>query len=740
MSPCPDPRRMGLLVLLSAIVSFTPGTAVCATWTVGSRSPLQSASASIYDPLRDRIVEYGGYAEVMLDETRALPLGLPSAWSTLAPAGSAAPARKTHVAIYDPLRDRMVVFGGLGDAPPARSDTWALSFSPSPSWTQLTSGPDIGGLDAAGAVYDAPRDRMLMFGGSCQCGSTSNQVWSYDFVAGTGWALLATAGTSPSPRLGFAMVLDTSRDRVLVLGGSGPGIPGTVDVHALSLSGTPAWSPVTTSGTPPSNRVGVRGVYDPVNDRVLLFGGYDNAVSGYLNEVWSLSLAGTPTWTRLTPSGPQPEARFYHQALWDPVRSRMLVVSGTRSRDGGVWALSNGGSPAWSVVQPETTSSVGEGTPSLGIDAAGSRAILYTRTSVFALPLDGSLDLVDLHPQAHPPLPAHFPSGIQGENVMLDPVRGRLDLVASDAGGFTRTLPLTASEQSWGSTGSGWQNSSYSAAIYDAAADRFVLFGDNSTLQTAPAGTLVWSTLAASGTAPMPRTHASVTFDPATRRMWVIGGAVSCLCDNGDRLYALDLSGAPTWISKPVASGPRPAPRTFPGLAWDPNGHRMFLYGGSYFSDLWQLVPYGDSLQWQQIATNGAQPPGLGYATLAYDAPGGRLLLHGAGMTRIYALSSLPQTVGVPSAPMPPALLLTVAPNPVREGSLTLQLSLPAVAEVRIEIVDVTGRSVYSRTDHRSAGAQAITIAMGGRLPPGLYLVRVRAAGREAVRRVAVME
>lgn len=739
MSPCPI-RRLACLILPSALALFVAGTAASATWAPVSRSALQAGSASIYDPVRDRIVEFGGYAEVMLDGSRALSLAAPAAWTYLVPAGPLPPGRKTHVAIYDPVRDRMVIFGGFGGVPPSLADTWALSFSPSPAWTQLPSGPSIGGLDAAGAVYDAPRDRMLLFGGIDHVGPFTNGLWSYDFAAGTGWVALSPTGTAPSIRAGFAMVVDTFRDRVLVLGGTGPGIPATVDVHALSLSGTPSWSAVTASGTPPSNRVGVRAVYDPANDRVLLFGGYDNAGPGYLNEVWSLSLAGTPAWTKLTPAGPLPEPRFYHHTLWDAARSRMLVVSGTRSHDAGVWALSTGGSPAWSVVQPETTSSYAETMSSLSIDAANSRAILYTRASVYALPLDGTPDLVDLHPTTHPPLPLDFTYGNLAETVMLDPSRQRLDLVAADAGGVTRTLSLAATGQSWGSAGSGWVNSSYGSAIYDAAADRFVLFGDNSALQTAPAGTLVWSGLPAAGTAPMPRTSASVTFDPATRRMWVVGGYVSCLCDNGSRLYALDLSGAPTWISKPVASGPRPGLRAFPGLAWDTNAKRMFMYGGSGFGDLWQLWTLGDSLVWQQIATDGGQPPGLGYATLAYDAASDRLFLHGADMTRIYALSSLPQGVGVPSTPAPPTLLLALGPNPVRHGSLTLQLSLPEAAEVRVEVLDVSGRSVHAQTEHRPAGVQSITIATRGRMAPGVYLVRARAAGREAVRRVVVLE
>jgi hypothetical protein len=46
-------------------------------------------------------------------------------------------------------------------------------------------------------------------------------------------------------------------------------------------------------------------IYDPVRDRMLVFGGCDASLAP-LNDVWALSLAGTPVWTHLAPSGTPP--------------------------------------------------------------------------------------------------------------------------------------------------------------------------------------------------------------------------------------------------------------------------------------------------------------------------------------------------------------------------------------------------------------------------------------------------
>ena len=95
-------------------------------------------------------------------------------------------------------------------------------------------------------------------------------------------------------------------------------------------------------------------IYDPVRDRMVVFGGYDG---GYRNDVWALSLAGSPAWSELAPGGTPPSARDAHTAIYDPVRDRMVVFGGYdgASLRNDVWALSLSGSPAWSELAPAGT-------------------------------------------------------------------------------------------------------------------------------------------------------------------------------------------------------------------------------------------------------------------------------------------------------------------------------------------------------------------------------------------------
>jgi len=80
------------------------------------------------------------------------------------------------------------------------------------------------------------------------------------------------------------------------------------------------------------------------------------------NEVWVLENAngtgGTPTWTQLSPSGTPPAGREEHSAVYDPSHNLMTVFGGNNStsvlRD--TWVLSNanglGGTPTWKQLGP----------------------------------------------------------------------------------------------------------------------------------------------------------------------------------------------------------------------------------------------------------------------------------------------------------------------------------------------------------------------------------------------------
>lgn len=89
------------------------------------------------------------------------------------------------------------------------------------------------------------------------------------------------------------------------------------------------------------------------------------------------------------------------------------------------------------------------------------------------------------------------------------------------------------------------------------------------------------------------------------------------------------------------------------------------------------------------------------------------------------------------TAPQPFALQAPY-PNPFR-GSTTLTFSLPAPADVRLEVFDALGRQVATVVDERrGAGTHEVAVRAGS-LPPGLYIARLSADGQRATRRLVVL-
>jgi FlgD Ig-like domain len=85
--------------------------------------------------------------------------------------------------------------------------------------------------------------------------------------------------------------------------------------------------------------------------------------------------------------------------------------------------------------------------------------------------------------------------------------------------------------------------------------------------------------------------------------------------------------------------------------------------------------------------------------------------------------------------------LLPNSPNPF-EGTTSLHVGLPKAGEVRIEVYDVAGRRVATRTSTLSAGWRDVVFDgrgdNGQALASGVYFYRVHAAGETHTRKMVI--
>ena len=70
-------------------------------------------------------------------------------------------------------------------------------------------------------------------------------------------------------------------------------------------------------GSGPGPRYRHSAIYDPLRDRMVVFGGRDDSTS--FNDTWALALNGAPTWSQIQTTGPLPRTRGSHVALYELV-------------------------------------------------------------------------------------------------------------------------------------------------------------------------------------------------------------------------------------------------------------------------------------------------------------------------------------------------------------------------------------------------------------------------------------
>ncbi len=209
---------------------------------------------------------------------------------------------QTAILVYDPVRNRMVMWSG--DPSADRLKTWEYY---SGNWHQVnTAAAPAGGGFSVGACYDTVRNEVVLV---MQRSSILTDTWTYN---GTNWTLKSPA-TSPVGTVTEKLVFDTVNGvAVLVGGASGPVI------KVWTWNGT-TWADI--SPVPrPANRASFALGYYPPDDVTILFGG-----SAGFTDTWELSVTNG-TWTQLTPA--TTPTLTLPKMTWMPPVSRMVMFGG----------------------------------------------------------------------------------------------------------------------------------------------------------------------------------------------------------------------------------------------------------------------------------------------------------------------------------------------------------------------------------------------------------------------------
>ena len=348
-------NRPAVLVLAAAaaltLIPARPASAVNdGAWSSlapGAPSPIaRRESAAIYDDVDNRMVLFGGFGDdvggyqrwILYNDTWQVTLGDNPQWSLLAPADDGPGRRASPQWGYDPARRRFIMFGGYGYHYPNSTyleylnDVWELNLrSPNPHWRELqTHGtPPIGRL-AGSAVYDPLHQRFVGFGGTR---GLPIDTWTLDLHDVPTWNIINTSGSRPVGSYGMYSIYDPVRNRMITFGGSTSDEYHGVNNNTweLRLDGTPTWNQLAPTGTLPSARRSGSSIYDPLRNRMVIFGGWDSGpdATAFLDDTWAMDMnSDPPVWGQLTPAGTTPIRRDVGSTVYDPTHDRMVLFGG----------------------------------------------------------------------------------------------------------------------------------------------------------------------------------------------------------------------------------------------------------------------------------------------------------------------------------------------------------------------------------------------------------------------------
>jgi len=269
-----------------------------------------------------------------------------------------------QTAIWDPSRDRMVVFGGDGDQ--QRNDLWALDLE-SYTWHALPSSNGPGPRTDLAGFYDRARDRLVIVGGRVGFAQSIDEVWAYSFATST-WDKLPSG---PPARHDVPGTTD-GMTKGWVFGGAGAFLQSLNDLWELDLA-TNTWRELPDGGVRPAARTSGALVY--MDGALYITGGHD-AIS-VQREAWRYDLSASK-WEKLSVSGdPIGGAHFGYAA--DTTCGSILLSAGDNLDNydvGFTDQLFVRGAPHYAVI-PASVMPPARDHPSMILDGKRRRLVLF---------------------------------------------------------------------------------------------------------------------------------------------------------------------------------------------------------------------------------------------------------------------------------------------------------------------------------------------------------------------------
>ncbi len=500
--------------------------------------PKRQLTGLTYDPIRDRVILFGGTQSVSNDGKTATANSLADTWefdgTNWTQRSTSGPALAKPILQYDPARNQVIMMGL-----DPNSATLMYTYDPaSGSWNKITPTAVPPCVNEAAMTFQTQSSTILLTGGVCSTSSVTDETWEWD---GTTWTKVDTTGTDPDRVFGQALAYDQSRNLAMVYGGT---VAFASPRSATWLFGSNLWIQYTDSTTPSPRSLFVL-TADPVNNMLWLLGGLDDTDTyladfwKYQNGQWQPVVSTNPPASCITPTG-----------AYDTDRKKVVIVcssSDTYEWDGTNWTKDN--------ITDSNKKPPIRRFSSMVYDATLKKTVLLGG-------LDGSNNYLDetwlwdgttwTRQKNHPPT-----ARMEGA-MWYDPI-AKKTIVYGGVGRPSSVDRVTRYDDMWSFDGNGWTDM----------------------MITATHGM---------------RYAAQTTVDPRSNHVLLLGG-IKVLTDPTTQVqtqvYANDMWDWDGTAWKQLAPANLPTNRENGGLTFDPSRGEMLLfagYAGFFHDDIWTFA------------------------------------------------------------------------------------------------------------------------------------------------------
>jgi hypothetical protein len=297
------------------------------------------------------------------------------------------------------------------------------------NWEQESPAASPWARTFAASAYDSSRNRVVIFGGSMSGGGADfSDTWEWD---GSTWSNHSQF-VGPRPSGGAAMAYDSARRVSVLFVGQTP--------DTWEWDGT-TWTQPTATSPPPM--IWPAMVYDSTRDRIVLFGfTYPFGSFAATAETWEFDGS---TWTQAQPAA-SPSPREGAAMAFDSTRNRAVLFGGFDTNNGRMADTWEWDGTNWSQMRPSISPSA-RFWHSMAYDPVRDRVILFGGDHIQPYSLGDVNDTWEWDgAQWTRDWTAAAPSVRAGQSMVYDSFLGRMVLFGGFNAGVT---PNTYSNETW---------------------------------------------------------------------------------------------------------------------------------------------------------------------------------------------------------------------------------------------------------------------------------------------------